>query len=99
MSSKQGVKVNIMGKEYNIACPPEEKEALVASAMRLDVKMQEIRSSKSVIGLEKIAVMAALNLAHELLQEETQKDTFARSVGSRVHALNSLIDGTLSKSE
>lgn len=90
-----GVKVRILEKEYTVACPPEEHDALLASARRLDEKMQEIRASRSVVGLEKVAVMAALNLTHELLLEEAQKDAFARSVGSRVQSLNMLIDSTL----
>lgn len=94
-----GVKVRILEKEYTVACPPEEREALLASASRLDAKMQEIRASRSVVGLEKVAVMAALNLTHELLLEEAQKDAFARSVGSRVQSLNMLLDSTLKEVE
>ncbi len=50
-----------------MACPSEEKESLITAAMELDNRMKQIRQSGTVIGLERIAVMAALNLAHEVL--------------------------------
>jgi len=66
------VSVNILGKEYQVACPPEQKVALIASAELLHTNMQEIRSSGKIIGLDRIAVMAALNLAHELIALQNQ---------------------------
>ena len=72
MSSMQE-KVRLLDKDYAVACPPEEREALQESARLLDGKMREIRDSGKIIGTERIAVMAALNLAHELLlQREIQ---------------------------
>jgi cell division protein ZapA len=61
------VSVNILGKEYQIACPEEEKEALIASARMVHENMEKIRGSGKVVGIDRIAVMAALNLAHELI--------------------------------
>lgn len=66
------VNVNILDKEYRIACAPNHKESLEESADLLNNKMREIRSSGKVIGSDRIAVMAALNLAHDLLQQEQQ---------------------------
>ncbi len=60
--------VKILDKEYQVACPREERQALVESAQLLDERMKAIRGTGAVIGLERIAVMAALNLSHELLQ-------------------------------
>ena len=60
--------VHILGKDYQVACPPDEREALLRAASDLDRRMRAIRQSGSVIGVERIAVMAALNLAHEVLQ-------------------------------
>jgi cell division protein ZapA len=69
--------VNILGKEYQIACPEEEKPSLISSAQMLNDSMEKIRSSGKVVGLDRIAVMAALNLAHDLLtiQNEEGSDT------------------------
>jgi len=61
------VSVSILGKEYQIACPEEEKPALISSAQLLHSNMEQIQSSGKIIGLDRIAVMAALNLAQELI--------------------------------
>ncbi len=62
------ITVRIMGKEYNVACPPEEHEALVKSADYLNERMTSIRKRGKALGAERIAVMAALNIARELLE-------------------------------
>ncbi|SMF96425.1 cell division protein ZapA [Methylomagnum ishizawai] len=62
------IKVQILGKEYPISCPEEEQHDLLLAARYLDEKMRQIRNTGRVIGTERIAVMAALNIAHELLQ-------------------------------
>lgn len=62
------VTVRIMGKEYSVACPQEEHEALVKSADYLNERMTTIRKRGKALGAEKIAVMAALNIARELLE-------------------------------
>lgn len=62
------VEVNILDKEYLVACPESAREALEQAARHLDRKMREIRASGKVYGTERIAVMAALNITHELLQ-------------------------------
>ena len=61
------VNVKILEKEYQIACPAEERKSLIDSAELLNGKMREIRDSGKVVGLDRIAVMAALNMANELL--------------------------------
>ncbi len=62
------IKVQILGKEYPIACPADEQHELLIAARFLDGKMREIRDTGRIIGSERIAVMAGLNIAHELLQ-------------------------------
>ena len=59
--------VKILDKEYQIACPPGEENALQKAARDLDKRMRSIRNSSSIIGLERIAIMTALNLSHELM--------------------------------
>lgn len=77
--SNETVFVKILDKEYQVACPREERQALVESAQLLDERMKAIRGTGAVIGLERIAVMAALNLSHELLQA---KNNSANASGS-----------------
>ncbi len=67
MSEVKGLDVSIMGREFRVACPEDEQEELLAAVAYLDRKMREIRDSGKVIGVERIAIMAALNIAHELL--------------------------------
>jgi cell division protein ZapA len=66
-SAGEGVTVSILGKEFAVACPENERAALIAAAAHLDKKMREIHASGKVIGTERTAIMAALNIAHELL--------------------------------
>lgn len=66
------VSVHILGKDYQVACPAQERSSLMASAAELDRRMKVIRQSGSVIGVERIAVMAALNLAHEVITTSTE---------------------------
>ncbi len=69
------VMVHILGKEYQVACKPEEREELFRAAQLLDTRMRAIKSGGNVIGLERIAIMAALNLSHELLQVTSQPNS------------------------
>ncbi len=71
MSDQTPVHVNILDKDYQIACPPSERDALHRAAEELDERMRTVRSSGNVIGLERVAVMTALNLCYELQQAIT----------------------------
>lgn len=67
MNERNTITVHIMDKEYCIVCPPEERHNLEEAARHLDTRMREIRSHGKVIGAERVAVMAALNITYELL--------------------------------
>jgi cell division protein ZapA len=69
-ASVSTVSIRILDKEYQVHCPPEQQDALLSTAHNLDQRMREIRRSGNVIGLERIAVMAALNLSYELMQAQ-----------------------------
>lgn len=77
------IKVQILGKEYPIACPPEEQHDLLLAARYLDEKMRLIRDTGRIIGTERIAVMASLNLAHELLQVKQQNKQLVQELRGR----------------
>ncbi|NLO80226.1 MAG: cell division protein ZapA [Xanthomonadaceae bacterium] len=81
------VKVYILDREFMIACPPEERNALLQSAAMLDQKMREIRDRGKVVGMDRIAIMAGLNLAHELLRLR-QDATGLDAIRDRLAALN-----------
>ncbi len=71
MNKAEPLTVKIMEKEYRIACPEEEKDNLRASADLLNDKLTEIKQAGSVIGTERIAIMAALNMSHEILHSQS----------------------------
>ncbi len=71
-NDRVSVAVQILDKEYRFSCPEEESEALVSAARCVNRKMAEIRDSGKVIGTERIAIMAAINIAHELLASDEQ---------------------------
>lgn len=96
MSRTPTVTVEILDKEYQVACPPEQENELLAAARHLDQQMRDIRATGKVIGLERVAIMAALNLSHEVLSLRN-----GASPGrlddheDRLRALNSQLDEAL----
>ena len=93
--SNISLKINILDKEYQVNCAPEEREALEYSAQLLNYKMEEIRRGSHIIGLERIAVMAALNLAHDLIRTEhsvKQNSDASGLLSSMDSKLNSVLD-------
>lgn len=79
MADSNTLEVFLLDKSYRINCPEGEQDNLRASAEYLDRKMRDIRSGSKVIGLERIAVIAALNIAHELLNATRQADAQGKS--------------------
>ncbi|RXM00278.1 cell division protein ZapA, partial [Citrobacter sp. AAK_AS5] len=68
MNETSRVNIRILEREYQVACPPDERAALLDSAELLNARMREIRDGGRVVGLERIAVMAALNIANDLIR-------------------------------
>ncbi|TDJ44655.1 MAG: cell division protein ZapA [Gammaproteobacteria bacterium] len=89
------VSIRILEKEYQVSCPASEKADLMASAELLNEKMREIRDSGKVIGLDRVAVMAALNMANELLQRTDDDRELKDIVGLRVKAMRERLDSAL----
>lgn len=94
-SESIAVTVHVLDKEYRIACPADERDNLLASASYLNNAIKGIRDTGKVVGADRIIVMAALNLAHELLQHQSQKDSVVQSLGQRIKVLQHKIDGAL----
>ena len=90
--------VAIMGREFRIACPEDEKEGLLQAVNYLDRKMREIRETGKVIGLERIAIMAALNITHDYLaaRPPVVDDGAARN---RLAHLHELLDAALAQQD
>lgn len=71
MNKAKGVDVNIMGRDFTVSCTDEERPGLINAVNFLDKKMRDIRDNGKVVGAERIAIMTALNLAHELLNSKS----------------------------
>jgi|SRR5688572_22677631 len=89
------IAVSILDREFLVACTPEERPGLIAAAAMVDGRMREIRNNARSASADRIAVMAALNIAHELLQlkqASTQQDS---AVGGELDALRHRLDALL----
>ena len=97
MTELTTVTVQILGKPYQVRCPEEEVDALTASARYLDGKMATIKNSGKIVGLDRIAVMAALNIANELLNSETSAQQQNQTFDARLHQLVNRVELALAK--
>ena len=88
-----------MEKEFMVTCPYEERSALLDSAEYLNAKMRDIREGGQVIGLDRIAVMAALNIANELLKLRQQGSTLDNDVGVRLRHLRERVESALAQGQ
>ena len=93
-SESDAIKIQILDKEYLVACPSGEKEALLSSAKLLSDKMAEIRESGKVVGVDRIAVMAGLNIAHDAIESNADVAA-AEDISRRTRRLNAQLDETL----
>lgn len=95
MSELQTVAVTIMEREYAVSCPPEQRAGLIEAAAYLDGKMREVRNAARSATADRVAVLAALNVVHELLElkrDSTQSDS---AVGEELFTLRSRLDAVL----
>lgn len=96
MSSSQPVSIRLLDREYTVGCEPDERDSLLAAAKLLDGKMREIRGGNRMAALDRVAVLAALNFAHELQQlrdeDEGSNRELARSLGDLQRKLDGLFD-------
>ena len=96
MSKKsQPVTLIIMGKEYKIVCDEDEQDELLHSAHQLDIQMRKMRDSGKIAAPDRIAVMAALNLAHELQMVKSQNDLLNNRLSECLVKLNQKIENVL----
>jgi cell division protein ZapA len=97
MTQPTPLTVRILDKEYCIACPEDERANLQSAARYLDGKMREIRSSGKVVGADRIAVMAALNITHDLLHKQEHSNQQADANRVQVRALIDRVDSALDR--
>ena len=92
MNKAKGVDVNIMGRDFTVSCTDEERPGLINAVNFLDKKMRDIRDSGKIIGVERIAIMAALNLSHELLNAKSG-NVDVGDIKRRISQMQDQIDG------
>lgn len=93
------VSVSILDKEYLISCTDSERDGLLAAVRFVNEKMLELKQAGGVIGSERIAVMTALNLAHELLAHRRENENYTSTVDNAIRRLQTKIDSVLTKNE
>lgn len=91
------VKVSILGKEYQVSCPAEEVDALTKAARFLDKQMADIRASGKVVGLDRVAVMAALNITNNYLSSQNALTQTKDLVGQRIASLSKKVGNALAQ--
>ena len=89
------VQIKILDKEYQINCPPSEQEALIKSARYLDENMRTIKGRGNIHGAEKIAVMAALNITHDMLRKNLLINETRQASALQLRSLEEKIDAAL----
>ena len=93
------VSVRLLDREYQVACPAEERSALLDSAEYLDAKMREVRDSGKVVGVDRIAVISALNLANELIKLRRNGSSVDADLGAKLQRLRERVESALEKGQ
>jgi cell division protein ZapA len=88
----KGLQISVMGREFRVACPENEQKGLLEAVEYLNKKMDEIRDHGKVVGLERIAIMAALNIAHELLSTKVGGGFDIAEVKRRMNHMETILD-------
>ena len=92
----KGLQINIMGREFRVACPEEEQKGLLEAVDYLNQKMHEIKDHGKVIGLERIAVMAALNITHEFLSTKVGGGFDIAEIKRKIAGMETVLDQAIS---
>ena len=98
-SDGRGIEVTVLDRKLRIACKEEEQEDLLKAVQYLDAKMREIRDSGKVIGGERVAILAALNIAHELLSTRVGSGFDMPEFKRRMRGMAAVIDEAMSTQE
>jgi cell division protein ZapA len=97
-SRDKGVSIQILGREFRVACPEGEEKQLLSSVDYLNRRMKELRDTGKVTGNERIAIMAALNIAHEYLGQKSGKSASSvdgADIRRRIAAMQETLDSAL----
>jgi cell division protein ZapA len=93
------VSVRLLDREYQVACTAEERGDLLDSAEYLDARMREVRESGNVVGIDRIAVISALNIAHELIKLRRNGGTVDSEFGAKLRSLRERVETALERGQ
>lgn len=100
MSEVRGVDVSILGRDFTVSCTEEERAGLMHAVNYLDKKMKDIQATGKIVGVERIAIMAALNITHELLSAKSGNfdiGDYKRRIDHMQEQIDKMLDATSSK--
>ena len=94
---KNAITINVLGREFRVGCPEGEQKQLLASVDYLNRKMKEVRDTGKVVGNERIAIMAALNIAHEMMSNggKVAASVDNTAIKRRILAMQETLDSAL----
>ena len=95
MKTATAMDVTIMGREFRVTCPDEERKGLLEAVSYLDKKMREIRDSGKIVGSERFAIMAALNITHELLTTRNRGGFDMEEFKRRIDCMQAALDAVM----
>ena len=93
------VTIKVLEREYTVGCPPERTDSLQAAAKVLDAQMREIQGGNKTVSLDRVAVLAALNIAHELIQTRHTTAVDLPELKRRIRSMGERMDGELASQE
>ena len=93
------VSVNILGKEYLIACPPAERDDLQKAAALLGLRLKEVRESGKIIGTDRLLIMTALNMANDLAKLAVRDEQRGTELGGRVRQMRERVERALTQGQ
>ena len=97
-AESKAMSIRVLDKDYQMACPADEEAALLDSARLLDEKMREVRDTRKMVGTDRVAVMAALNLAHDLLQLQSGAGGDGPDVNNKLRSLQNKVEAAITRS-
>ena len=89
------VSLRIFDRDYKLGCPTEQREGLLSAAQALDARMRELKASDKMLTLDRLAVLAALTFAQELLGRDARFENLNESLSNELKRMNEALDGAL----
>lgn len=97
-TSNNQITIKLLGRDFQVKCPPDKIAELQESAKYLNTKMEEVSNTGSILSIDRIAAIAALNITYELQQSKKQKNQYIDSINQRIHSIQEKIERNMEES-